>query len=200
MTAALLELRDLWNPDQLQQHVAPLREKNPTLHLTCYGMPNRLGPVTELRREFPYVTFGIQGFEGSPFECAPWTEDIARTHLMDALSMGYNAIFFPPGWVYDEETAKACKDLSILLRHHPSAQIFVKGLAVYPGPKDGRLKPTYRAIQSSLQPGSIGGWMGTHPAFQNLDTFNFNQFITPLDVAVEATYDFPSGGTEGPVQ
>lgn len=174
----LLELTDLWCEDQLEL-LEPLGE----MVMTVYGVPNKLGDVEGLKKRFPWVTFGMHGFECTPFECLTWTEGIAKERMQIGLDLGYAPLLLPPAMVYDEETAKACRDLGVTLRHSLVSKVFVPGLRAFPGPKGSAARVRYMPLITSLLRQRYKGWIGNHPAFR--DFLRGDGGITPLDAAVE---------------
>ncbi len=174
----LLELTDLWDESQLG-----LLEQFGDLPMTVYGIPNKLGDVEGLKKRFPWVTFGMHGFECTPYECLTWTEEVARERLEIGLSLGYAPLLLPPGWVYDIETAEACKELGIVLRHSFMSKVFVEGMRAFPGPDGYRVQMKCMPLITSLLRNNQRDWIGNHPGFK--DFLRGDGGVTPLSCAVE---------------
>lgn len=156
----VVDVDDLVDPLQLDLF-SEIRALRPDFHVTCYSIPNKLGPIHDLKPQFPWVTFAIHGFEHTHFECLTWTYDEARRLLSLALSMGYEPLFKAPNWLLDIETERACKDLNITLHHHIDYVPTTPGLQRY----HEKLNKSFVALHTHISPNPATDWIETHPGF-----------------------------------
>lgn len=182
---AFVDVDDLWTPDQITRYLVPLKEAVPKFRLTCYSIPNRLGPVHDLKREYPWISFTVHGWEHTPFECRAWTDESAKTYLQMALDMGYERVFKAPNWTFDDETEAALADLGFILHHHPTQHqpSFMHLMRYLPGPKSAS-RGGYVNLHTHIQPNPVTDSILTHPAFRPERLAEFEEFLLPQDVCV----------------
>ena len=179
MHPALVDVDDLVSVEQIEEFLVPIKEAVPGFALTAYTVPNRMGPVHGLKIDYPWIRFAIHGFEHTFAECRAWTSDQAEYFLTTALEMGYAKFFKPPNWIYDIELEMACKELDVLLHHHPSQPPSTPGLRHFPVLGGEKYAPLHTHILKNASTDHIT----THPGFaiENLKTFD--TFIFPNDRA-----------------
>lgn len=127
----VIEMDDLWSEQQIHDQLLPLKWRFPSLILNVFAIPNKLGPVHELKKMYPWINFCIHGFEHTHFECGEWTADKAQALIGKALEMGYEPIFKAPNHYLDDETAEACKALEVTLVHNNSYKPTIEGLKTF---------------------------------------------------------------------
>jgi len=172
---------------QILDHLEPLRAANPNFRAVLYTIPNRFGPVHRAKQRWPWITFGIHGWEHTFCEATSWTDDAARGYLRKALEMGYDPIFKAPNWRYDEELAGACAELGVILHHHESEDpLPTPRLRTYPGPKKMRsYSEPYVSVHTHLQPNPSTDSVLDHPGFTRAAVVGYEKFLLPEDVAIE---------------
>jgi len=139
MKRAFVDVDDLWQEQQIKDLLLPLREAiGEKFKVTAYAIPNKLGPVHDLVKAYPWITFAIHGFEHTFAECRAWHSEVAEARLQQALDMGYAPVFKAPNWILDIETEIACRKLNITLHHHKIYEPATPGLMCYPGPRKRR--------------------------------------------------------------
>lgn len=127
------DVDDLIARSQLSQILQPIHDANPNFRVLAFAVPNRLGNVEELQREFPFVSFGIHGWEHAHFECLTWTTEDTINLVGRALDMGYAPIFRAPNWLLDPEVEQGLKSLGVVLAHHPEKyRVATPGLKTIP--------------------------------------------------------------------
>lgn len=180
----LVWVDDLMDPDLIDLYLTPIWEKVPQFRATVYAIPNKLGEIHELRLKYPWLVFGIHGWEHTRGECGPWTDEQAHDLIGRALKMGYDPVFKAPGWIHTEAAELACRDLGVVLHHHDELKIDTQGLKVFPG--------TARRLLTSAQCQTLSGhfyragvdnFIGDHPGFDPLSLKFVKEFLTPLDLA-----------------
>ena len=127
----VIEMDDLWNPQQIKDLIVPIKQEHPALVVNVFAIPNKLGPVTELKAQYPWINFCIHGFEHTHFECGEWTSDKAEALIAKAIEMGYEPVFKAPNHYLDDETAGACAKLDVILVHNDSYKPGVPGLTTF---------------------------------------------------------------------
>ncbi len=157
----LLEVDDLWDRDQIQAQLVPLKERNKAVVVNAFCVPNKLGEVHMLREIYPWIQFYIHGFEHTHFECLEWTAEKAFALLSKAREMGYQPVFKAPNYSMDDETGHACSVLNIYLVHNPTYIPDVLGLKAYPA---GKNWPKHTRVSAHLvdYPG-CGDYINIHP-------------------------------------
>lgn len=182
LVPAVVDVDDLISRDQITTWLCPLKAMVPHFKLTAYAVPNRLGPVHQLKEEFPWITFGIHGFEHSFSECLGWTKEQAKTLLQTALDMGYAPVFKAPNWQLDFETEEALKELEIVLHHHlDDYKPTTAGLYAYPGL--GPLQP-HAYIHTHILRNPVTDFIDGHPGFMPDSLAEHDEFLSPIDLAV----------------
>lgn len=177
---AVVDVDDLVAEEQIVDLLLPLHAAVLGFCVTCYAVPNRLGPVAELRARYPWITFGIHGFEHTFAECRAWTSELAEALLAQALDMGYDAVFKAPNWILDREVEVALAKLDIVLHHHhPNYKPSAPNLRVFPMGKPSNVKQVHTHLVPNPATDSIIG----HPDFTPEALSRFDAFLTPLDVA-----------------
>lgn len=183
------DLDDLYDADQLKlfDHIL---EARPDFKVTLFAIPNKLGPVHKLKQEFPWVTFGIHGWEHTRQECLTWSPDLANYYLTRALELGYDPIFRPPNWVADTIVEDACLALNIVFAHHANNYYGpdtprTPGLMCYPGPPELRKdQPTHAWIHSHLTPNPATDDLFTSKHFRVEELVKYGMFRNLTDYAV----------------
>ena len=177
----MVDVDDLVSRDQIVEHLLPLKEAVPALKVTAYAIPNRLGSVAELVEEFPWIVFGIHGFEHTQFECAAWSDVKARRLIQLALDMGYAGIFKAPNWVLDIDVEQALRDLGVVLHHHEIHRPRTSGLRCYPGVRKPELR--YGAIHTHILRNPVTDFIAEHPFFKVDHLRTCASFMTPFEMA-----------------
>ena len=182
---ALVDLDDLWCEDQIAELIVPLRnDYGESFRVTAYTIPNKMGPVHEVKKKYPWITFGIHGYEHTFAECRSWTDELAEELIRQALAMGYDPVFKPPNWVCDVDTEIACERLKVLLHHHENYIPQTQGLWCYPGPVKLRsTAPEHRNLHTHLQKNPVTDWIRDCAAFK--ESWVFETYLTPQDAAVQ---------------
>ena len=179
MKTVFIDVDDLWRREQITDLLVPvynslcyghteqdLEDGRPGPVVTAYAVPNRLGPVKELREEFPWLIFGIHGFEHTPCECQCWTKEMAVAHMERALAMGYDPVFKPPHWVCHREIEEACLQLHIALHHHESYRPVTPGLWCYPGVPGLESGTRHTNLHTHIVKNPATDYIETHPEFR----------------------------------
>lgn len=161
---AVVDVDDLISEDQIIEYLVPIKKKVPDFQLTCYTVPNKFGPVSpNLRERYPWIEFGIHGFEHTPFECLTWSDDQAMRIIKEARAMGYHNIFKPPNWTLHEEIVDACKFTETILHHHDKEQYKLAGLWCFPGPIP---RPrAYAPLHTHILKNPVTDHITNHPGF-----------------------------------
>ena len=113
----ILELDDLWHPDQIDELIVPIKAKYPNVLVNVFTIPNKFGSVSFLKETYPWIAFCIHGFEHTHFECSKWPSDEAEMFIECALKLGYEPVFKAPNNYMDDETGKACHTLGVTIVH-----------------------------------------------------------------------------------
>lgn len=182
---ALVDLDDLYCEEQITKYLLPIKEVVPTFKCILYSIPNKLGPVHDLKLKYPWITFAIHGWEHVPFECRAWTQEEAESLITKALDMGYAKLFKPPNWTFDEELVNACTHLGVVLHHHKDEDMTkFKGLPrLYPGPKQWQARDHIN-LHSHIQQNPVTDWVGDHPAFRSERMAKIDEFLTIEEVMI----------------
>jgi len=181
----IIDVDDLIDEQQIVDHLLPLREGVPGLTVTAYSVPNRLGPVHELAKRYPWIKFAIHGFEHTFAECGAWTSGHAHYYIETALSMGYDYLFKPPNWIFDGELEEACCMHNVVLHHHEKDEPRFKGLLAYPGTRAKRQgvgRHIYLHTHILRNPSTT--WIGDHPSFTVENLKAFDLFLSPIQKAI----------------
>lgn len=177
MKPVVVDLDDLVSEDQITSLLLPLREAlGPAFRVTCYAIPNQLGPVHALREQYPWITFAQHGFEHTFAECRSWTTDLTLARLERGRELGYASLFKAPQWILDTEVEAGLHALDYVLHHHVTYKPTVSGLRVYH--EDA---PGIRALHTHLVQNPATGWIGSHPYFNATYLRRFSRFDTPLE-------------------
>jgi len=179
----LIDLDDLWDEQQIIDLLVPLREANENLVVTVYAIPNRLGPVHDLKVKYPWIQFAQHGFEHTFAECRAWTDTMALEFLSLGAEMGYEPVFKPPNWIFDEDTEAACKEAGVILHHHEDDEPGVRGLKAYPGPFAARGKHTHRKLHTHILRNPSTDFILDAPEFRPENIAQHERFLTLPDVA-----------------
>lgn len=164
----LLEVDDLWNKEQIQELLVPLKKWNKDLIVNAFCIPNKLGEVHMLRELYPWIKFYIHGFEHTHFECLEWTREKAQVLIAKAREMGYQPVFKAPNYAMDNETAMACAALDVYLVHNPSYIPDIPILKAYPNNQNW---PDHARLSSHLvNYFGCGDFIKNHPGISE-DTF-----------------------------
>jgi len=134
--------------------------------ITAYTIPNRMGSVKTLTRMFPWLVFGIHGFEHTMCECLCWTKPMAVAFMKRALEMGYAKVFKPPNWECHTEIEEACLELGLILHHHETYRPTVQGLCCYPGPPAIRTGLRHKNIHTHIVKNPVTDYIDGHPDFR----------------------------------
>lgn len=175
MKPLVIDFDDLQDERQLVDHVAPWLFSNPLVKATAYAIPNRLGPVHEMRKRWPQIEFAIHGFEHTYAECLAWSDEETDYYLQRALNMGYAPVFKAPNWLHTEEVIEACTNLGIVLHTHKSTPVVRPGLRIYH--EDSK---TTNALHTHITQNPATDWIGTHPGFtpQNIAPIGAFAFVS----------------------
>jgi hypothetical protein len=179
MPPVVVDFDDLLSEDQIIEYLLPLKKANPKLVCTVYAVPNYLGPVHDLKIKYPWIKFGIHGFQHTHFECLSWTDWHGKYLIQRALELGYEKLFKPPNWVFTPYTEQACRDLGVILHHHRNDLPRAKGLKVFPGSKP----PEVVSLHTHLTKNPATDHITTHPGFDLEKIAQFDVFKTPLELA-----------------
>ncbi len=179
---AVVDVDDLHCEEQIERYLIPLALAAPLFKVTAYTIPNKMGPVHDLKARYPWITFGIHGWEHTFCEAREWTTDKALCLLRLGLEMGYAPLFKAPNWVYDPELLPALDELGITLHHHkdqpPPSEW--KGLR-YAGPPGKKASHVY--VHTHIERNASTDFIAEHRDFRPLALRRFDQFKTPLDFA-----------------
>lgn len=187
MNSCLVDCDDLWTEQQIIDLIQPIKLQVPALKVTLYGIPNMLGPVHDLKKRYPYVTFGIHGWEHTFGECKSWTRELANVFLEDSLKMGYHPVFKPPQWLFDFELVLACTDMSVVLHHHEQFQPVDSGPKFYPGNERNRQKHKHTYCHTHIVRNPVTDFITEHSRFKPEYLLQFDEFLTPMDLAARVT-------------
>lgn len=91
--------------------IARLLDEVPNLRLNLFCAPALLNR----RKMDERVRAGMFGWEGTRYECITWTDELAEKLIASGLAKGYDPLFMPPSFYYDEELEEACKKLGVRL-------------------------------------------------------------------------------------
>jgi hypothetical protein len=151
-------------------------------HSELYRPNHFVDDLRPLRKKYPLVRFGMYGWEGSAFECNPWTQDQTVYYRYRAHAFGYDGIFMAPGFAYDQEVKDGLKHASLhgrptVLLHHPGHEIKLEyGLMAFPAGND---EVEYHLLSRPAWQGEI--WdKSLREAFADPDT----EFVYPNDPGV----------------
>ncbi len=176
---ALVDLDDLWCERQLEE-LLPLKEAVPDLQLTLYTIPGMLGPVTELKARWPWVTFGIHGVYHTHAEALHLVKEDWDWFLGKTLEMGYDPVFKAPNWVADMELEEALAGRGIVLHCHKQYKPIQPGLQVY-RPEHPKLT-AHTNIHSHLTRNPSTDYWKTCEEFKPENLGRYSDFLTPLTV------------------
>ena len=184
MRPLIVDVDDLLVEDQITEHLVPIRNVIEDFKVTAYSVPNRLGPVSALKRIYPWIQFGIHGFEHTFCECLTWSVTEAKGLIEEALKMDYDPIFKAPNWEGSEEVEEACRQLGVLYHHHESKLPKTEGLMVYPGPPHRhRGMDKYSPLHTHILKNMYTDYIETHPGFQ-IANLKGNEFLLPQERSV----------------
>lgn len=178
---AVVDVDDLIEEQQIQDLLMPLRFAVPALRVTAYAVPNRLGPVDGLKKRYPWITFGIHGFEHTFAECRAWTSDLTEALIGASLEMGYDRVFKAPNWILDSEVEEALAKLRVTLHHHEDYKPSAAKLYVYPMGKPSNVK----SVHTHLIKNPATDHISEHPGFTPDALGKFREFLLPMDVALQ---------------
>ena len=177
---AVVDVDDLHCEEQIIKWLLPLHEAVPALVVTCYAIPNKLGPVHELVTRYPWIIFAVHGWEHSQFETRAWSEDLAKEHITQALTMGYSHLFKAPNWLEEPLLEEVCAELSIVLHHHTDYKPTFKGLRAFPGPTP---RTDFESVHTHIQRNPATDFIEGHPQFTSEHLSQFERFATPIELA-----------------
>jgi hypothetical protein len=190
----VIDVDDLVDRDQIEEWLVPLQQERPDDFLmTAYAVPNRLGDVHALKIRYPWLIFGIHGWEHTHAECLGWTDVQAKAFIEEALSMGYDPIFKAPNWLFDEELEAACRDLEVVIHHHRAhfnedqrpQRTPMTGCLYYPGPPTLRAEgPDHLYVHTHLIENPSTDHISMHPGFRPQKMHDFSMFMSPIDRAL----------------
>lgn len=179
---AVVDVDDLYCEEQIEKYLLPLHIDIPHLVVTAYAIPNKLGPVHLLADKYPWIIFGIHGWEHSQFETRSWTDTLARAHIEKAIEMGYASLFKAPNWLEEQVLEEACADLTVVLHHHEDYNPKTAGLLAFPGRK---IHPEFESVHTHIHPNPSTDFIGGHAKFTRDYLSKFSDFATPIELAVE---------------
>jgi hypothetical protein len=180
---AVVDVDDLVCEEQIVDLLLPLQRKLPEFLVTAYTVPNKFGPITpELRRKYPWITFGIHGWEHTPFECQAWSDVDTERHIMRALAMGYDPLFKAPNWELHDEVVAGCATVGVTLHHHEAGVPPTRyGCRLFPGPYP---RPrTYANVHTHILRNPVTDYISEHPGFEPENLLMWEGFATPLNFA-----------------
>lgn len=172
----LLEVDDLWNRKQIEELLVPLRKANTNVLVNAFTIPNKFGPVTEIKKLFPWINFCIHGFEHTHYECLEWTYEKACALIGKALEMGYEPVFKAPNHYLDKEVEAACVASKVALIHDHSYKPYMKGTHTYEC-KLHTLDHTRLSAHLVAYPGSRD-FILDHPSFKPEVFKDFDGFLS----------------------
>lgn len=179
---AVVDVDDLISEEQIVEYLVPIKRKIPDFFVTAYTVPNKFGPIEpELRVRYPWIAFGIHGWEHTPFECMAWSEDDATRHITKALTMGYDRIFKAPNWRLHDEIVLTCARLGVALHHHESHAPVGLGCHLYPGPRP--LKRDYVTLHTHILKNPVTDHISDHPGFLPENLVAYAEFRSALSFA-----------------
>ena len=169
MSKLVVDLDDLYDEHGLAV-LSKLHKRHPLLRATVYTVPNRFGAISSaLREQFPWVCFGIHGWEHTHYECEDWTEAKAEALIVKALTMGYDPVFKAPNWIVDGEVAAACAHRGVILHCRTLEQAKGFGEVIpdlsYYAPLIGK---EVIPLHTHLVPNPATDSVESHPGFQPL--------------------------------
>lgn len=177
---AVVDVDDLICTEQIEDLLAPIKRKLPDFRVTAYTIPNKFGPISrELRAKYPWITFGIHGWEHTPFECLSWSDSDTERNILRALAMGYDHLFKAPNWELHEEIVVGCAAAGVVLHHHEDkTPKFVKGCRLFPGPfpRDRR----YTTVHTHVLRNPVTDYITEHPGFYPENLLMWEGFETPF--------------------
>jgi len=173
----LYDVDDLWEAGQITRHLVPLRRAHPDFRVTAFTIPAKMGDVGLLKKAFPWITFGIHGWEHTPFECASWTSDRAEEYIQRALDMGYDSIFKPPNWVYDEELVEAIRKTGVILVPHHDEHTEWEGIRIWK-----TRERNYTWAHTHIEENPATDFIDNHPLFDPRYVETVTKFLTPFEV------------------
>ena len=176
---AIVDVDDLICEEQIVDLLLPLRKKLPEFRVTAYAVPNKLGPVKALKVRYPWITFGIHGWEHTPFECLAWSSTDTERNVMRALAMDYDPIFKAPNWELHDEIVEGCAAVGVVLHHHQDWTPPTRyGCRLFPGPVP---RPrTYANVHTHILRNPVTDYIADHPGFQAENLLMWEGFDTPL--------------------
>ena len=178
---AVVDVDDLYCEDQITRWLVPLHDAVPSLVVTAYTIPNKLGPVHALRDLYPWLVFAIHGHEHSQFETRAWTDLLASRYIDLALEMGYAPLFKAPNWLEEPVLEEVCAALSVVLHHHDTYTPKAVNLRAFPGPPG---KSTFESVHTHIVRNPSTDFIEGHAKFTPAYLAQFAHFSTPLDLAV----------------
>lgn len=169
---------DLWDPSQIETLLCPIKSAIPDFRITLYSIPNKLGPVHDLVKEYPWILFAIHGWEHTHFECLTWTAEDTVRFVEQALDMGYSPLFKPPNWQMDFLIEEALLSKAVALHCHESYTPTCPGLQFYRGPS--KTLPRHVNLHSHITPNPATDDISSHPGFrpENLKNADRFEFVT----------------------
>lgn len=173
---AVVDVDDLISEDQIIEYLVPIKNKIRDFQLTCYTVPNKFGPIEpELRARYPWIEFGIHGFEHTPFECLTWSDEQTIRIINESLDMGYDKIFKPPNWILHDEVIDACRKTDTILHHHDGEKLSLIGLKCFPGPKPH--PRTYAPLHTHILKNPVTDHISNHPGFLPENLVMYEAFL-----------------------
>lgn len=183
MNPALYDVDDLISREQIERYLVPLREANEAFAITCYAIPNKIGPVTLLKQRYPWISFGIHGWEHAPFECLGWSYEKTFEVMQRALDMGFDKLFKPPNWCSTDWVEEACEKLGLVLHHHDNYTPKHPGLRHYHAALS--VMPRHTPVHTHITYSPVTDFIETHPGFTTAAVKTFDEFWTPDRCAIE---------------
>jgi len=179
---AVVDVDDLICEEQIVDLLLPIKTKIPDFVVTAYGVPNKLGSVSKLKDRYPWVTFGIHGWEHTPFECCAWSDADTERNILRALALGYAPVFKPPNWQLHDEIVSTCTLVDVVLHHHKDKVPATRyGCRLFPGPFP---RPrTYANIHTHVLRNPVTDYIADHPGFQEENLLMWEAFETPIHFA-----------------
>lgn len=179
---AVVDVDDLICIEQIEDLLVPIKRKIPEFRITAYTVPNKFGPITSaLRRQYPWITFGIHGWEHTPFECLTWSDDATERHIKRALGMGYDPLFKAPNWVIHPEVVDGCAAAGVVLHHHDEQTPAAPTGRLFPGAIPRSRK--WANVHTHILRNPVTDYIESHPGFLPENLLMWEAFATPIEFA-----------------
>ena len=132
--------------------VQALHEQHPTIKITLFAIPKRCSAklIQRAKALGDWIQLAPHGWRHTRGECFGWTVDEAIAKITAARDMGIDApCFRAPGWLLDQDTYTACKELGYTVCSHEVFRVFNTGVSEY---VYNIYKPKFTAVHGHLTP------------------------------------------------